>query len=578
MPIKNILIGALITLSVLTAKVNATGTLSAPADNSGNILLTEPHNSFASNTVTVTFDIDGNGSEDALTDGLLLLRYLFGFRGDTLINGAVAVGATRTSAGDLEAYLTLVKNNIGDIDGDGRQDALTDGLLLLRYLFGFRGDTLTNGAVTANASRTSSSAIEAYMASSISSSTSTPARRIVWQDEFNTIDSNNWSFEVGGQGWGNQELEYYTNGDNAAIEFDTTLNSNVLVIEARQENPGNYQCWYGRCSYTSSRMISMGKQEFTYGRMEARIKLPQTQGIWPAFWMLGNNFPTVGWPNSGEIDIMEHVGFEPKKTHGAVHGPGYSGNTPIVGTHTLQEDVDQNYHIYAIEWNQDSIRWFVDDVQFYSITKAQVEQYGNWVTDHPFFFLLNVAVGGTWPGSPNSSSTFPQRMYIDYIRVYEADSTTTTTPTPQIPQARVAIPATIQAEDYSNYYDNTPGNTGGAYRTDSVDIEITSNPGGNYNIGWVQPGEWLEYPISVANEGLFTLTIATASNVNGGTLHVDLNGTNLTGTMRVNGTGGWQSWQNITASQLNISAGEHTLRLNIDSGEFNIDTLTLSRN
>lgn len=241
----------------------------------------------------------------------------------------------------------------------------------------------------------------------------------VWSDEFDNINSGNWTFETGGHGWGNQELQYYTGGNNAYIQYDPEVDSNVLILEARQENPQGYGCWYGACEYTSTRMISKGKQEFTHGRMEARIKLPQTQGIWPAFWMMGNDLDSVNWPNNGEIDIMEHVGHEPNLTHGALHGPGYSGNTPISGTHNLGESADANYHVYAVEWDENGIDWYVDNVNFYSVSRAEVEQYGNWVYDHPFFFLLNIAVGGTWPGEPDASSSFPQRMYVDYVRVYQ---------------------------------------------------------------------------------------------------------------------------------------------------------------
>ncbi|MDQ2077056.1 carbohydrate-binding protein [Marinimicrobium sp. ABcell2] len=249
----------------------------------------------------------------------------------------------------------------------------------------------------------------------------TPGLQLVWSDEFDTIDHNNWTFETGNGdwGWGNGELQYYTDGDNAFIQYDPEVNSNVLVLEARQENPHNYQCHYGLCQYTSTRMKSLGKQEFTYGRMEARIKLPTTQGIWPAFWMMGNDFEQVGWPYNGELDIMEHVGFEPHMSHGALHGPGYSGDTPINGSHNFGEPADARYRVYAVEWDENGISWFVDDHNFYSVTKAEVEQYGTWVYDHPFFFIFNVAVGGTWPGDPDGSSSFPQRMYVDYVRVYQ---------------------------------------------------------------------------------------------------------------------------------------------------------------
>lgn len=248
---------------------------------------------------------------------------------------------------------------------------------------------------------------------------STGGPSLVWSDEFNSINTGTWSHEVGGHGWGNNEREYYTNGNNAFIQFDAQANSNVLVLEARRDNPANYNCWYGRCEYTSSRMVTAGKRTFQYGRIEARLKLPQTQGIWPAFWMLGNDIGTVGWPACGELDIMEHVGFEPMITHGAMHGPNYSGNTPFAGTYYLSEQVNANYHVYAIEWNSTSVRWFVDGNLFYTVTRSQVQSLGNWVFDHPMFLILNVAVGGNWPGSPNASSVFPQRMYVDYIRVYQ---------------------------------------------------------------------------------------------------------------------------------------------------------------
>jgi beta-glucanase (GH16 family) len=241
----------------------------------------------------------------------------------------------------------------------------------------------------------------------------------VFSDEFNSINTGTWSHETGGGGFGNNEREYYTNGQNAFIQFDPQANSNVLVLEARRDNPANYNCWYGRCEYTSSRMNTAGKRTFQYGRIEARLKLPQTPGIWPAFWLLGNDIGTAGWPGCGELDIMEHVGFEPNITHGAMHGPNYSGNTPFAGTNYLNESVSANYHVYAIEWNSTSVRWFMDGVQFYSVSKSQVQSFGNWVFDHPMFVILNVAVGGNWPGSPTGSSVFPQRMYVDYIRVYQ---------------------------------------------------------------------------------------------------------------------------------------------------------------
>lgn len=244
-----------------------------------------------------------------------------------------------------------------------------------------------------------------------------PDPTVTWGDEFDTINTNVWNFETGGGGWGNNELQYYTNGNNAYIQFDPQAGSNVLVIEARQETGG--QCWWGgNCGYTSTRMNTRYNQSFQYGRMEARIKLPKAQGIWPAFWMLGDNFNTQGWPQGGELDIMEHVGTN-NITSGALHGPGYSGNTPITGHLDHAQPIEQTYNVYAVEWDANGIRWYVNDINFYSVSRAQVEQYGQWVYDQPFWFLLNVAVGGNWPGDPDHANFTTQRMYVDYVRVYQ---------------------------------------------------------------------------------------------------------------------------------------------------------------
>jgi len=273
-------------------------------------------------------------------------------------------------------------------------------------------DLNLGGALIAN--RTTAQAWEQFTISN----TPGGGRTLVWSDEFDTISSANWNHEVGGHGFGNDELEYYTAGQNVSVQFDSQAGSNVAVLEARSGGAGN-SCWYGACQYTSSRMNTAGKRSFRWGRIEARMKLPQTQGIWPAFWMLGSSFPGTPWPASGEIDIMEHVGFEPEITHGAVHGPNYSGATPFSGTHYLNEIVSANYHVYAVEWDTNNIHWYVDGTRFYSLSRSQVQSYGNWVFDQPFFIILNLAVGGRWPGNPNGSSTFPQRLFVDYVRVYQ---------------------------------------------------------------------------------------------------------------------------------------------------------------
>jgi beta-glucanase (GH16 family) len=253
--------------------------------------------------------------------------------------------------------------------------------------------------------------------------TSTPLPsgwRLIWSDEFTSAagsgpDGSKWTPVIGGGGWGNQELEYYTNNTNAKQDG----NSN-LVIEVRKENPVNAHCWYGPCQYTSARLITKGKFEFTYGRVEARVKLPSGQGIWPGIWMLGNDIDTVGWPTNGEIDICENIGREPATIHATVHGPNYSAPNGISGAYSLAKGrFADAYHLFAAEWNTHRIAFFLDAINYFTVTRTTVEQHGKWVYDHPFYLLLNVAVGGSWPGNPDGSSTYPQHMLVDYVRVYQ---------------------------------------------------------------------------------------------------------------------------------------------------------------
>lgn len=243
---------------------------------------------------------------------------------------------------------------------------------------------------------------------------------LVWSDEFDgsagsAPSTGKWRHDVGGGGWGNNELQYYTDGTaNSALDGNGNL-----VITARKENPGGSSCWYGACQYTSARLLTSGTFTQKYGRFEARIKIPRGQGIWPAFWALGNDIGTVGWPNNGEIDVMENVGKEPGTVHGSLHGPGYSGGNPLTGTYALSSGAAfaDDFHTFAVDWAPDSISWYVDGVRYSRHTPADAG--GNrWVFDHPFFLILNVAVGGNWPGSPDASSTFPQQMMVDYVRVY----------------------------------------------------------------------------------------------------------------------------------------------------------------
>ncbi|CAL9559602.1 RICIN domain-containing protein [Streptomyces atacamensis] len=228
------------------------------------------------------------------------------------------------------------------------------------------------------------------------------------------VDSRRWQLETGDNSGNNHERQYYTPGNaNAALDGNGNL-----VITARKENPGNYQCWYGRCEYTSARMNTAGKFTTTYGHIEARMKLPRGQGMWPAFWMLGHDIGSVGWPNSGEIDIMENVGYEPGTVHGTLHGPGYSGGEGIGAGYTLPggRAFADDFHTFAVDWSPNSITWSVDGQVYQRRTPADLGG-DRWVFDKPFFLILNLAVGGDWPGLPDSSTVFPQKLVVDYVRV-----------------------------------------------------------------------------------------------------------------------------------------------------------------
>jgi beta-glucanase (GH16 family) len=234
---------------------------------------------------------------------------------------------------------------------------------------------------------------------------------LVWSDEFNgtSLDTSNWAYEIGtgSGGWGNNELQYYTSRPE-----NIQVTGGNLAITARKES-------YGGMNYTSARIKTQGLKSFTYGKMEARIKLPSGQGLWPAFWMLGTNINNVSWPYCGEIDIMERVNNN-SVVNGTVHwdANGYASYGQVSGNLDFSQ-----YHVYSIEWDSSYIRWFVDGTQYNEFyignNTGNTEEF-----QKSFFLLLNLAVGGNWPGSPNSSTPFPSQMLVDYVRVYQAASST----------------------------------------------------------------------------------------------------------------------------------------------------------
>lgn len=254
------------------------------------------------------------------------------------------------------------------------------------------------------------------------------AATTTFADEFDgpagsAVDGGKWQIETG-DNVDNHERQYYTSGNNnAALD-----GQGHLVITARKENPSNYQCWYGTCQYTSARLNTSGKFTQQYGHVEARMKVPRGQGMWPAFWMLGDDIGQVGWPNSGEIDVMENVGFEPSTVHGTLHGPGYSGSAGIGAGYTLPggQAFADDFHTFAVDWAPDSVTWSVDGNVYQHRTPADTG--GNtWAFNKPFFLILNLAVGGYWPGDPDGGTTFPQQLVVDHVRVTTSDDGATGT-------------------------------------------------------------------------------------------------------------------------------------------------------
>ncbi|NUQ03378.1 MAG: glycoside hydrolase family 16 protein [Anaerolineae bacterium] len=235
---------------------------------------------------------------------------------------------------------------------------------------------------------------------------------LVWHDEFDgdAIDESSWTYDLGAGGWGNGEAQHYTNRpENARIE------DGMLVIEARQERyMGSY--------YTSARLKTEGLREFQYGRIEARVRVPAGRGLWPAFWMLGSNIREVGWPDCGEIDIMEYIGREPDLILGTIHGPGYSGALGLSKWNRQEYDIADDFHTYAIEWDENQITWFYDGDEYSTYTRADVGER-DWPFDQPFFIILNLALGGQFPGPIGLDVVFPTQYVVDYVRVFQSAST-----------------------------------------------------------------------------------------------------------------------------------------------------------
>jgi beta-glucanase (GH16 family) len=447
--------------------------------------------------------------------------------------------------------------------------------------------------------------------------------QLAWSDEFDGTIGPSWVFETGNGsgGWGNNELQYYRR-ENAAIE------NNALVITARREDFGGFR-------YTSARMKTQGVRNFRYGRIEARMRLPSFMGAWPAFWMLGSNLPQVGWPDSGEIDVMEHVNNE-DRTYGTIHWRDhngnyaqYSGNTPV----TVQD-----WHVYAVEWDANAIRWYVDGNKFHEASiQNSVNGTEEFHRDH--FLLLNFAIGGNWPGFVVDESRFPSKMYVDYVRVFTPGSTPTGVATVfqhcaytgygvGLPEGSYTRAQLVSRGVVDNDLSSLRVNAGyqvtlfdgdnftGASVTKSADTTCLVADGfndratsavvsrvtapftrtleaesfslqlgtqleacseGGQNVGWIDTGDWLAYNnIAFPSSGNYRVEYRVAS-AGGGRLSLDLNGGGiLLGEVAVPATGGWQTWTTVSHT-VSIAAGTYNVGVFAQQGGWNLNWIRITR-
>ncbi|MBL8277460.1 MAG: family 16 glycosylhydrolase [Pelomonas sp.] len=350
--------------------------------------------------------------------------------------------------------------------------------------------------------------------------------QLVWSDEFNGSIGPNWVFETGAGGWGNNELQYYRR-ENATIE------NGALVITARREN-------FGGMAYTSARMKTQGLKTFKFGRIEARMKLPSFLGAWPAFWMLGANLPQVGWPASGEIDVMEHVNDE-NRVYGTIHWKDNNNQYAQYGGNTATTVTD--WHVYAVEWDTNAIRWYVDGNKYHEVNIANGVN-GTDEFQKDFFLLLNFAIGGNWPGFNVNTAALPAKMHVDYVRVYAP-----------------VWARQIEAEAFSAQA--------------GVQTEACSE--GGLNVGWIDTNDWMAYnSINFPTSGNYRVEYRVASP-SGGTLSLDLNaGTIQLGQLGVPATGGWQNWTTISHT-VNINAGTYNVGVFAPRGGWNVNWIKFTR-
>ena len=286
---------------------------------------------------------------------------------------------------------------------------ISDTVFEFNEQFSFQVDSIYNGISTVRKGSVTIENDDSYTPEIVSDGYITPntypGMTLTWSDEFNgtSLDLANWTFELGGGGWGNNELEVYTSS------ADNTIVANGYLTIRAIKNPYN-------SSYTSARIITKGKKEFKYGRIDMRAKMPIGKGVWPALWMLGSNISSVGWPSCGEIDIMEYLGQDALTTYGTIHyndgGHKYKGsNYPVAST----DSYHNKFHIFTIIWQENQVDWYVDYHKYFTANSSTIKFDAFNLSQ---FFIFNVAIGGNWPGNPDASTVFPQEMVVDYVRVF----------------------------------------------------------------------------------------------------------------------------------------------------------------
>ena len=395
--------------------------------------------------------------------------------------------------------------------------------------------------------------------------------QLVWSDEFDkpgAIDSTKWSWETGGHGWGNNESQFYTDNrpENCRVELFPDGKNSRLIIEAHKEQ------FEGK-NYTSARLKSV--ENWTYGRLEVRAKLPNGRGLWPAVWMLPTerSYGRGGWPDNGEIDVMEQVGYEPNTIHATVHTKSFNHNIGTqVGKQTIVPTATDDFNDYVLEWRPHQISVFVNGLRYFTFDR-QGRDWQAFPFDKPFRLLLNIAVGGNWGGKNGIDDTiFPQRMEIDYVRFYKMISA-------PYGSSPISLPGRIEAEQFDNggegfaFHDSgsdilqSPSEEQSAAHKfdsqdlDSVDSETDADDDSGQHIARMNTDDWLSYSVDVTKNAEYGFTFRVASPHSDKAFYLEVDDKRATPDIRVPNTGGWGQWQSISPNKISLTKGAHKIRL-----------------